>query len=77
MNININPNFTAMVTGHGKTRAYLQQFRLTDNAKYHCRKEDETVDHLIYRCTLLHAEERDTQDKRPTHLGATLRASRN
>jgi len=52
--ININPNITAMVTGHGRTRAYRHRFRLTDNATCPCNKEDQTVDHLIYRCTLLH-----------------------
>ena len=54
MNISLNPNFTAMVTGHRKTRAYLQRFRLIDNATCPCNKEDQTVDHLIHQCTLLH-----------------------
>jgi hypothetical protein len=30
--IKINPNFTALVTGHGKTKAYLHRFKLTDKA---------------------------------------------
>jgi len=54
MNISINPNFTAMVTGHGRTRAYLHRFSLIDNATCPCNKEDQTVDHLIHQCTLLH-----------------------
>jgi len=54
MNISINPNFTAMVTGHRRTRAYLHRFRLIDNATCPCNKEDQTVDHLIHQCTLLH-----------------------
>jgi hypothetical protein len=54
MKISINPNFTAMVTGHGRTRAYRHRFRLIDNATCPCNKEDQTVDHLIYRCILLH-----------------------
>ena len=29
MNISLNPNFTATVTGHRRTRAYLHRFRLT------------------------------------------------
>jgi len=53
MKISITPNFTAMVTGHGRTRAYRHRFRLIDNAKCPCSKEDQTVDHIIYRCTLL------------------------
>jgi hypothetical protein len=43
-----------MVTGHWRTRAYRHWFRLTDNATCPCNKEDQTVDHLIYLCTLLH-----------------------
>jgi hypothetical protein len=52
--ININPNFTAMVTGHGRTRAHHHRFRLIDNAMCPCKEEDQTVDHLIYQCILLH-----------------------
>jgi ribonuclease HI len=54
MNISINPNFTAMVTGHGRTRAYLHRFRLIDSAMCPCNKEEQTADHLIHQCTLLH-----------------------
>jgi hypothetical protein len=50
MKPNINPNFTAMVTGHGRTRAYRHRFRLINNT-CSCNKEDQTVDHLIYWCT--------------------------
>jgi len=46
MKISINPNFTAMVTGHGRTRAYRYRFRLIDNAACPCNKQDQTVDHL-------------------------------
>ena len=28
LNISVNPNFTAMVTGHGKPRAYLHRFKI-------------------------------------------------
>jgi ribonuclease HI len=54
MKISITPNFTAMVTGHGRTRAYRHRFRIIDNATCPCNKDDQTVGHLIYRCTLLH-----------------------
>jgi hypothetical protein len=53
MKISIDPNFPAMDTGHGRTRAYRHRFRLIDNATCSCNKVDQTVDHLIYRCTLL------------------------
>jgi len=32
ININITPVFTAMVTGHGKTRAYLHRFKILEHA---------------------------------------------
>jgi hypothetical protein len=54
MKISINPNITALVTEHGRTSAYCHRFRLIDNATCPCNKEDQTVDHLIYWCTLLH-----------------------
>jgi hypothetical protein len=54
MNISINQKFTAMVTGHWRTRAYLKRFRLIDNATCPCNKEVHTVDLLIHHYTLLH-----------------------
>jgi len=36
-----------MVTAHGKTRAYLHQFKITENA---------TIDHLLNQCTLLQTQ---------------------
>jgi hypothetical protein len=32
LNINVNPNFTAIVIGRGKTRAYLHRFKIIENA---------------------------------------------
>lgn len=55
-NININPNFTAMVTGHGKTRAYLHRFKLIESATCPCNKENQTIDHLLHQCTLLQTQ---------------------
>jgi len=49
----INPNFTALVIGHGKTRAYLHRFKIMDQATCACKKGDQTIDHLINQCTLL------------------------
>ena len=56
MNININPNFTAMVTGRGKTRAYLHRFQVTENATCPCNKGDQPIDHLLSQCTLLQTQ---------------------
>jgi hypothetical protein len=53
MKINITPNLVAMVTGHGNTRAYLHRFKLLDHATCVGKKGDQTIDHLLYQCTLL------------------------
>jgi hypothetical protein len=62
--IHITSNFTAMVTGHGKTRAYLNRFKLLESATCPCNKGDQTKDHLLYHCTLLEQQreilEKDT-----------------
>jgi len=41
-----------MVTGHGKTRAYLHRFKIMDSATCPCNKENQTLDHILYKCTL-------------------------
>jgi ribonuclease HI len=56
LNIHVNPNFTAIVTGHGKTRAYLHRFKILENATCPCNKGDQTIDHLINRFTLLQTQ---------------------
>jgi hypothetical protein len=56
LNINVNPNFTVMVTGHGKTRAYLHQFKIIENATCPCDNGDQTIDHLCNQCTLLQTQ---------------------
>jgi hypothetical protein len=38
LKIDINPILTAMVTGHGKTRAYLHRFKILDDAKLPLRQ---------------------------------------
>jgi len=68
LNSNINPNFTAMVTGHGKTRAYLQRFKLAESAICPCKKEDQTLDHILNNCALLHTQ-RNTFRKNVTAIG--------
>jgi ribonuclease HI len=61
--IKISQNVTAMLTGHGKTRAYLHRFRISDNATCVCGQEDQTTDHLIYNCSLLETQRRILREK--------------
>jgi hypothetical protein len=54
--IKITQNVAAMLTGHGRTRAYLHHFKIRDIAKCICQHRDQTVDHLLYDYILLEAE---------------------
>ena len=51
--IPITPEFTAIVSGHGKTRSYLHRFKLTDNPMCPCNEGEQTVEHLIQACRIL------------------------
>ena len=59
----ISPNFTAMLTGHGKLKTYYHQFKITEDAVCICNEGDQTIDHLIWDCQLL-KKERNTLRKR-------------
>jgi ribonuclease HI len=56
MKINLTPNFTAMVTAHGKTRSYVHRFRIIESPECPCAKGNQTVDHLLYECSKLNNE---------------------
>jgi hypothetical protein len=56
--IPIFPEFTVLVTEHGKLRSYLHRFGITDNPMCPCEKEQQqqqqqTADHLIFQCKRL------------------------
>mgnify|MGYP003623230219 FL=1 len=52
-NILVTPNMTAMITGHGRTRAYLHRFHIIDDPECPCKQGQQTPDHLIYYCKKL------------------------
>ena len=56
MKINLTPKLTAVLSGHGKTRAYLHRLNWRDGAKCICGKEDQTMDHLLFHCTKTSAQ---------------------
>jgi len=45
-----SPKLTAVLSGHGKTRAYLNRFKLREEATCICGKEDQTMNHLLFNC---------------------------
>ena len=49
--IQLTAKLTAVLTGHGKTKAYLHRFNLRDNTKCICNEGDQTMDHILFQCT--------------------------
>jgi ABC-type uncharacterized transport system substrate-binding protein len=54
--LRITPIIVVMVTEHAKTWAYLHRFKLLQSATCACNVGDQTVDHLLYQCTLLQTQ---------------------
>jgi len=48
-----NPNFTAIVTGHGNIKSYLYKYKIIDKPMCPCKKGNQTVDHILFNCTVL------------------------
>jgi hypothetical protein len=64
----ITSHFTAIVSGHGKTRAYLHRFKLLESATCPCNNGDQTTELLIYNCILLQ-QQRGRLEKDTFHRG--------
>jgi hypothetical protein len=56
MRIPITPEFTAIVTGHGKTKYCLHRFKIADNPMCPCNEGMQTYEHIIYVCTILESQ---------------------
>jgi hypothetical protein len=63
MKINVTPNFAAMVIGHVETRAYFHRFKIMEQATRSCNNGVQTIDHLLYQCTLLHSSRKPPRNK--------------
>jgi hypothetical protein len=51
--IPITPEFTVNFSDHGKSKAYLNRFNLTDNPMCPCNEGEQSVEHLIHVCRIL------------------------
>jgi len=56
LKINVTPNFTTFLTGHGNIRSYLYKYKIIDSPTCSCKKGEQTVDHTIYDCELVGQE---------------------
>jgi len=54
--IKLTQNFNAIITAHGKTKAHLQRFKITESPECPCDGGNQTVVHLIYDCPILRRE---------------------
>ena len=56
LKINVTPNFTTMVKGHGNIKSYLQKYKIIDSLMRSCRSGEKTVDHILFDCELVEQE---------------------
>jgi hypothetical protein len=54
MRLTVSPttNFTAIITRHGNFNYYLHKFKIKEDPGCSCNKGEQTVDHVIYNCSL-------------------------
>jgi len=56
MNLRLSPNLKAILNLHGKTKAYLQRFKIIQSPECSCKHGNQTTDHLLYDCEILDKE---------------------
>jgi hypothetical protein len=56
LRINLTPNFTAIVIGHGNIKTYLHKYNIIENPKCSCNKGEQMVDLIIYSYNLQEQE---------------------
>ena len=54
--INVTPNFTTTVTGHGNIKTYLFKYKIKDSLICTCKRGEQTKDHILYECELVEQE---------------------
>ena len=52
-----------MVTGHGNIRSYLYRFKILETPLCSCGTEEQTIDHLLYKCERLNKEGNSLRSK--------------
>jgi hypothetical protein len=52
----LTPKITAVLTGHGMTKAYLHRFHLSEDANCKCGNEYQYMDHILFHCEGISAQ---------------------
>jgi hypothetical protein len=58
LEINVTPNLTMMMTGHGNIEPYLYKYKIIDSSMCPCKIGEQTLDNILYGCELV-KQERD------------------
>jgi hypothetical protein len=56
MKMPITHEFTALVTRHRKTKAYLHRFKLIDSSTCSCNEGQQISEYIIFECNILEAQ---------------------
>jgi len=64
--IKLTPKISAVLTGHGMTKAYLQRFHLSEEATCTCGNEYQTMDHILFQCANTSTQREDLASKQGT-----------
>jgi hypothetical protein len=56
MKMPLTTEFTVLVTGHGKTKSYLNRFKLADDPTCPCNEGQQTLEHIISECNIFEAQ---------------------
>ena len=56
MNLNLSPNVTTIMTGHGNILSYLHGLKIVGSPECPCKHGLQTVDHPIFQCKRLKNE---------------------
>jgi len=56
LKINVAPNLTMMVTGHGNIKSYLYKYKISDSSMCPCKIEEQTTVRILYDCELVKQE---------------------
>ena len=71
----LHRQLSAVLTGHGMTKAYLHRFHLSEEATCSCGNEYQSMDHLLFHCANTSAQREVLKQQIGTWPASTRRSS--